>query len=64
MTGATPEGIALGDTMSSYLVNFARTGNPNGNGLMEWKPFSPDTEATMLLNDPCKMEEIKDRNNK
>jgi len=64
MTGATPEGIALGETMSSYLVNFARNGNPNGNGLKEWKPFSPDTEATMILNDPCKMEEIKDKNDK
>lgn len=30
---------ALADTMSSYWVNFAKTGNPNGAGLPDWKPY-------------------------
>lgn len=30
---------ALADMMSSYWVNFARTGNPNGNGLPNWGQF-------------------------
>ena len=56
ITGATPAGINLGETMSSYLLNFVRTGNPNGKGLPEWKTFSPDTEATMIFNVPkCEM---------
>jgi hypothetical protein len=25
--------------MSSYWVNFAKTGNPNGAGLPDWKPY-------------------------
>jgi para-nitrobenzyl esterase len=29
----------LADTMSSYWVNFAATGNPNGRGLPEWRPY-------------------------
>ena len=31
----------LGDMMSDYLVNFAATGNPNGEGLPEWKAVDP-----------------------
>jgi para-nitrobenzyl esterase len=29
----------LADVMSSYWVNFAKTGNPNGNGLPGWPPY-------------------------
>ncbi len=56
MTGATKEGMALGDKMSSALINFARTGNPNAKGLPTWKPFSPEDHATMYFDAPkCKM---------
>lgn len=56
MTGATEEGIQLGDKMSSALINFARTGNPNADGLPTWKAFSPNDEATMYFDAPeCKM---------
>ncbi|MDF0581984.1 carboxylesterase/lipase family protein [Bradyrhizobium yuanmingense] len=37
----------LADVMSSYWVNFAKTGNPNGPGLPLWPNFSPENEQSM-----------------
>jgi para-nitrobenzyl esterase len=31
----------VGKTVSAYLVNFAKTGNPNGTGLSRWSRFDP-----------------------
>jgi para-nitrobenzyl esterase len=33
---ASPDNQRLADRMASYWVNFARTGNPNGEGLPQW----------------------------
>ncbi len=52
MTGATKEGIALGDKMSSALLNFASTGNPNAKGLPKWPVFTPENQATMRFDAP------------
>jgi para-nitrobenzyl esterase len=35
----TPQDRKLSDVMSSYLVNFATTGNPNGAGLPNWAAY-------------------------
>ena len=38
----TPQDRKLSQTMSSYLVNFATTGDPNSNGLPSWASYEPD----------------------
>lgn len=37
----------LAAAMSSYWVNFAKTGNPNVAGLLEWPHFTPQHEESM-----------------
>ena len=37
--------------MSSYCVNFAATGNPNGQGLPEWTAFDPVSPRVMEFGD-------------
>lgn len=43
------EDKALEDFMSSYWVNFAKTGNPNGQGLPEWKTYNKATGNILVL---------------
>jgi para-nitrobenzyl esterase len=43
--------FALSDRMSSYWVNFATTGDPNGNGLPQWPPYEQSSEPYLELGD-------------
>lgn len=38
---------AMGSTISAYLVNFARTGDPNSAGLPKWPRYSPAADPIM-----------------
>ncbi len=40
---------SIADVMSSFWTNFAKTGNPNGNKLPTWQPFSSQHPQVMLL---------------
>jgi para-nitrobenzyl esterase len=50
-TAWTDEDRRIAETMSSYWINFARTGNPNGPGLPNWMAFDGKTEQVMELGD-------------
>ncbi|MGW8204550.1 carboxylesterase/lipase family protein (plasmid) [Sphingomonas bisphenolicum] len=46
-TATTEADRGMGRIASHYLVNFVRTGDPNGAGLPRWRRYDPDTPAMM-----------------
>jgi para-nitrobenzyl esterase len=49
---ASPAQRTLGAQMRGYLVNFARTGDPNGPGLPRWEKYSAAGRRVMRLANP------------
>jgi para-nitrobenzyl esterase len=43
----------LADEMSSYWVNFARSGNPNGPGLPPWPAFTNTDSKVLYIGEPA-----------
>ena len=43
------EDQALSDMISSYDINFARTGDPNGKGLPAWTAFTDENQQVMVF---------------
>jgi para-nitrobenzyl esterase len=54
------EDYKLSEIMQKYWVNFAKTGNPNGEGLPKWEMRSPTQEKLLQLDTDIKM--IEDPN--
>ena len=48
---AAPEDKALSEAMTRYWVQFAKTGDPNQEGLPAWPSYSPDTDRHLELGD-------------
>ncbi len=45
----------LARSMNAAWARFARTGDPNGDGLPEWAPYTSEARAVMELGDTCKL---------
>lgn len=57
--GARPRKLAT--KMADSLVQFMKTGNPNGGGLPEWPSYTEAEGKTMILDDVCEVKADPDR---
>jgi len=57
--GITPR--MLSDKMSGALLNFMRTGNPNGGSLPSWPPYTLEKGEVMVLNNESEVQNDPDR---
>lgn len=48
----------LSDKMTTYLTNFAKSGNPNDNKLIEWKQVGKKQKKVMHFNSKSKMNKV------
>ncbi len=48
----------LSDMIQAYVINFARTGDPNGPGLAEWPPLDPDDQTLMVFDKEVRTEPL------
>jgi para-nitrobenzyl esterase len=51
----------LSETVSNYWVNFAKTGNPNGKGLLNWPAFDATAQVTMELGEKIGARPVADK---
>lgn len=61
MTGGSEEAHILADKMSKAWLSFARTGNPNHEGLPEWPAYNRSNTATMHFNVSCEVKPQLDK---
>jgi para-nitrobenzyl esterase len=60
-TGGGKRPRALSERMSGALLQFMKTGNPNGGGLPTWKAYTTEEGETMVLTDQPELKNDPDR---
>lgn len=60
-TGGGKRPRALSEKMAGSFLNFVKTGNPNGGGLPNWKPYTSQNGETMVLDDTSALVNDPDR---
>ena len=61
MTGGGRDAQTLAKKMSRAWINFARTGNPNAEGLPQWPEYKPEEGATMVFDNTCEVKYNHDK---
>jgi para-nitrobenzyl esterase len=56
LTGDSPTRFALAEKMSRTWLAFARTGNPNNEGIPDWPRYSIERRPTMMFDNQCRVE--------
>lgn len=56
-----PVDRALAATMSSYWVNFAKAGNPNGKGLPSWPAYTTNESMIMVFGEKSEAKALPDK---
>jgi para-nitrobenzyl esterase len=57
--GARPR--KLSTKMANYLVQFMKTGDPNGGENLKWPKYTPANGEVMVLDDVCEVKNDPDR---
>jgi para-nitrobenzyl esterase len=57
--GSRPRKLAA--KMAGSLLQFMKTGDPDGGGLPDWPKYTSEKGETMILNDVCEVKNDPDR---
>ncbi len=60
-TGGGKRPRDLSAKMAGALIQFMKTGDPNGGGLPKWPKYTSNNGETMILSDTCEMKNDPDR---